>query len=335
MKGMFMTIYSQHPNRGKVQVLATFATPDDVRSSTVTSVESATVAEALVSALNQVSASATVPVSVWDRRDGGLERYPREHLAALTDLDRRGDLLVGAHSLWYEYAKLVLHEALTDLDDALAKTPAPVRTAVEAELIAEASALRAALREYEGYEDQQVHRIWDFERPFVLFEGGMHELSSTTRSLMDSAELREVGDLDEAVEDLRLLFTAHAACASETAALDAAALEILEEPDITDEHGYFLTVSTPASRGQRHRDWRVTIAQWVPDPHEPDDDQWKAVGEPLVDCVLSARPAADEVVALLDQASDNADMLKTWASTPVGAKLPGTAFVVTEQHIRP
>src|SRR5689334_11957682 len=64
LKGIFVTIYSQHPNRGKVQILATFRGPAGVVSSTITSVEDAALARPIVDALNRISACATVPVSV-------------------------------------------------------------------------------------------------------------------------------------------------------------------------------------------------------------------------------------------------------------------------------
>ncbi|MGH7510946.1 MAG: hypothetical protein ACREMZ_15980 [Gemmatimonadales bacterium] len=47
-----MTIYSQHPQRGKVQILASYRGPSGVVSSTVTSVDSATTAAPIVDALN-------------------------------------------------------------------------------------------------------------------------------------------------------------------------------------------------------------------------------------------------------------------------------------------
>ena len=71
-----MTIYSQHPSRGKVQVLATYRGLGGIVSSTVTSVEDATLAAPIVDALNRISTCATVPVSVWDDRGGRFAHYP-------------------------------------------------------------------------------------------------------------------------------------------------------------------------------------------------------------------------------------------------------------------
>lgn len=98
-------------------------------------------------ALNRISASATVPVSIHDERPDRSSYYPSGHLATLTDSSRREDLLTGKgeHSLWYEYAMLMLHHALDDLDVAIASMPAPVQTAIAAELEAEARGLRAGL----------------------------------------------------------------------------------------------------------------------------------------------------------------------------------------------
>lgn len=141
-----MTIYSQHPSRGKVQILATYSASAGVTSSAVTSVDEAALAAPIVDALNRISALTTVPVSIWDKRDGH-SRYPAGHLAALTDRGDRAELLIGAHSLWYELVKLLLAKALTDLDDAMATVPGPVGTAIDAEFEAEARGLRDALAE--------------------------------------------------------------------------------------------------------------------------------------------------------------------------------------------
>jgi hypothetical protein len=109
---MIMTIYSQHPNRGKVQILATYRGLAGVTSTTVTSVDHAAVAGPIVGALNRVSAYATMPVSVYDGRDGRFAHYPADHLDALTEPSIRDYLLRGSHSLWYVQAMKYLHRAL-------------------------------------------------------------------------------------------------------------------------------------------------------------------------------------------------------------------------------
>jgi hypothetical protein len=79
-------------------------------------------------------------------------------------------LLEGAHSLWYEQAMVLLHQALADLDIAVAVAPEPVRTAIIAELEAEARGLRDELADYrEGVEppEPEKRRGWDFEFQFV------------------------------------------------------------------------------------------------------------------------------------------------------------------------
>lgn len=116
----------------------------------------------MVYALNRISALATVPLSVFDRRERRVNRYPSSHLVALTDRDARAGLLRGTHSLWYEYACLELHRALSDLDDAMSVVPPPILTAVNAELETEARELRDALAEYsEGIPAPETENRWD------------------------------------------------------------------------------------------------------------------------------------------------------------------------------
>ncbi|MBA9044308.1 MULTISPECIES: hypothetical protein [Streptomyces] len=97
-----MTVYSQHANRGKSQILAIYQSADGVVSKTVTSLGDARLAAPIVDALSRISAVATVPVGVHDRRERRGRACPHQHLAALTDAAARAALLTGAHSLWYE-----------------------------------------------------------------------------------------------------------------------------------------------------------------------------------------------------------------------------------------
>ncbi|MGW1682721.1 hypothetical protein [Saccharopolyspora sp. NPDC002376] len=207
-----MTIYSQHPNRGKVQVLVTYRGPAGVTSSTVTSVDDARGAARIADALNRISTCATVPVSVYDRRNGRPDHYPVEHLAALTDESARASLLEGAHSLWYEQVKVLLHQTLSDLDEATTAVPAPVRSAISAELGAEACGLREARAVFsEGVEPPETgnRRIWDFEDPFAPFDGGLEGLSGEDRARLDRFELDFTDEeLNEGVADLRWLLDA-------------------------------------------------------------------------------------------------------------------------------
>src|SRR2546423_4583694 len=156
-----MTIYCQPANRGKTQILATYHGPAGITSTTVTSVADTVLATPIVDALNRMSALATVPVSVYDMR-GNRQHYPRTHLAAFTQREVRADLLCGTHSLWYEYACVLLHTALTDLDGALAATPEPVRIAVQAEVDTEVRSLIAELDVYHGGgdDDDQEAEQW-------------------------------------------------------------------------------------------------------------------------------------------------------------------------------
>jgi hypothetical protein len=119
LKGAPMAIYSQHANRGKIQILATYQGPGGVVSSTVTSLGSADLAVPLVDALNRISALATLPLSVFFIRDRRAHSYPTGHITALTDQTARSSLLTGVHSTWYEYVCFDLHLALVHLDEAL------------------------------------------------------------------------------------------------------------------------------------------------------------------------------------------------------------------------
>ena len=327
-----MTIYSQHPNRGKVQILATYRGPGGVVSSTVTSVEDAVLAAPIVDALNRISACATVPVSVWDRRNDRIASYPTGHLAALIDLEARADLLAGAHSLWYEQVKVLLYQALTDLDGATAAAPPPVRMAVAAELEAEARGLREALAEFSGdgdLPDDDNRRDWEHEAPFVVFNGGLAGLGAEDRAGLDRVERGVTGArLRTAVDSLRLLLDVHERCANYEARLVVDDFLITDDPYEDDCDLYFLNVEAPMPAGQYDRvGWSVDISLWVPDP----DDDSRASGEPVLVCARSAPPAADEIIELLDRSGGRQEQLAAWAKTPVGEALEGTSFVVTQR----
>jgi hypothetical protein len=330
LKGcVFVTIYSHHPSRGKVQILATYSGSAGITSSTVTSVDDVPLATPIVDALNRISALATVPVSVWDTRDG-YSSYPAGHLAALTDRSARVDLLSGAHSLWYELVKLLLHKALTDLDDAMAAVPGPVGIAIDAELEAEARGLREALAEYsEGTPPPEAdnQRCWDFESPFVAFDGGIDALSGDTRKRLNdleegiSAEQRQKG-----VVDLRLLVDAYERCVSDDAMLEITEFTIFDEPD--EEDRYYLSVDAPHPDGDGPDSWRIQIGRWVPD--DPADAFSSATGDTLLYCARSVPPASAEIVELLNRSAGQPGQVSAWAQTPVGDALAGTTFVVTE-----
>jgi hypothetical protein len=325
-----MTIYSQHPNRGKVQVLAAYRASTGVVSSTVTSVEDTTTATRLVDALNRISACATVPLSVWDRRERRIERYPREHLAALTDRDARPALLEGTHSLWYEHVKLLLHLALADLDCAVASLPAPVRTAITAELEKEARDLHHALAEYTDAVEPPAEedlRTWDSSLPFVLFEGGLADLAGDARSSLDRLEKGTV--LAESVAGMRLLVDAHTRCANPEAWLVMEDLNITDDPDPFGPDRYFLDVLAPLPDGEHDRDcWTVDLGWWELDPADPHS----ARGDQILRCTRPTSPAVSEIVELLEVSGGDAKQLRAWAATPVGNKLAGTSFVVTERY---
>lgn len=339
-----MTIYSQHANRGRTQILATYQGPEGVASSTVTSLASFALAAPIIDALNRISALATVPLSIHDLRDRGVAEYPSKHLAALTDRTARADLLSGAHSLWYEYACLELHQALTDLDEALAAVPEPIQIAVKAELDTEARQLAEEYAEYaEGVPvpETENRRHWDFGQPFVTYDGGMDVLSREVREQLDRLEegiTRE--EREKAVADLRVLATAHSRGSGSRAVLEHAYLEIFAEP--SDSDGYYMSVRAPKPGDDDADLWDIEIGRWEPDDPDAaqdmdgveDDDEYfgSATGSPVLRCVLPTSPDADEIADLLNQLEQRSGLLATWAQTRVGAVLEGTKLAVTERY---
>lgn len=326
-----MTIYSQHPNRGKVQILATYKGTLGITSSTVTSLADMELVAPIVDALNRISGLATMPVSIYDTRNGPTGHYPQTHLASLTDRDARADLLQGAHSLWYEYVTLLLYQALTDLDDATAAAPAPVKTAIDTELEAEARCLRDALAEYSEavpLPETDSPRYWDFGFPFLHFDGGLDALSEDTRQILDRHETGITTEQREkAITDLRLLVTAYGQYRGGEAVLETASLAIFSEPGGPD--AYYLSVDAPHPSANNRDTWRVEIGRWVPD--DPNDEECASfTGQTVLTCSCSAPPTATQITDLLERSEERTEQLATWAQTPIGAPLPGTAFVVTE-----
>jgi hypothetical protein len=335
LKGVAMTIYSQHSARGKSQILATYRGEVGVVSSTVTSVENAVLAAPIVDALNWISACATVPISVWDNRDGRFADYPSGHIAALTDRNARSELLEGVHSLWYEQVKVLLYQALVDLDEATTMVPPPVLTAITSELETEARGLREALAEYMDGIDLPAddnRRNWQHEAPFVTFDDKFGGLSEKTRAALDSVEMGAGAEqLRAGVADLRLLVAAHGRCVNPDAELDVSDFAIIDDPfdDVSDR--YFLNVEAPMPDDRYNRDgWGVQICVWVPDD-PADEENRSATGEPVLRCARLAPPTVDEVVRLLDRSNGQPAQLAAWATTVVGDVLAGTNFVVTER----
>lgn len=330
-----MTIYCQHANRGKTQILAVYRNGGDVESSTVTSLDSPDLAAPVVDALNRISALATVPVSIFDERERRVASYPTEHLAALTDRAARADLLSGAHSLWYESVCLELHQALADLDDALAVVPQPVRVAVEAELETEARELRDALDEYSEAipSPEGNRRSWDHEQPFVPYGGGSRLLSTAVREQLDREEEGLTAEQRaDAVASLRVLITAFEespAVGASSGSFSVEYPEIFAEPYEADH--LFLTVRVPEPDGDEAGAWCIEICRWVPDdPDEEGEDEYSsATGEPVLECRLTAVPRPDDISDLLSRLVAEPELLSVWAETKVGDPLVGTKFVVT------
>ncbi len=333
-KGVALTIYSQHANRGKTQILATYQGPDGVVSKTVTSLGDSSLAVPIVDALNRISAFATVPVSVHDRREQRVDYYPRKHLAALTDSAARADLLCGAHSLWYEYVCLRLHQALVDLENALVTVPDTVIRAIRSELELEEAELCAALDDFSGTSsgpETENARHWEFDQPFVKFDDGMDTLSGEVREQLDR---REEGftkeEREKAVADLRVLVTAHSRCAGRWASLDDTSREIFAEP--YDSDGFYLTVQAPEP-GDDDSSWEIEIGRWEPDdPDEEYGEHSSATGSAVISCAPPAAPDADVIAHLLNSVGEKPLLLAQWAETSVGRALAGTTIVVTERY---
>ncbi|MCE7002344.1 hypothetical protein LWC34_05790 [Kibdelosporangium philippinense] len=328
-----MTIYSQHPNRGKVQILATYRGSVGVRSSTVTSVDDAVLAAPIVDALNRISAYATVPVSVHDTRDEQFDYYPTDHLATLTDRNARAGLLDGAHSLWYDQVKVLLHLALSDLDDVVAKVPAPVRTAIAAELAAEESGLREAVAEFSegsGVPAAKERRHWEFDAPFVACDGREYGLNLEVRERLNAVERgASKENLRQGIADLRLLLDAYIRCENDEARLSIDDFSIADDRFEAGIDGLFLNVEAPMpNRAHGRDDWRVEVIRWIPD--NPEDEDSNATGEPILRCVRAESPAAAEIAELLNRSGNN-EQLSKWMETPVGEPLDGTAFVVAQR----
>ncbi|MEU6018857.1 hypothetical protein ABZ826_33985 [Streptomyces sp. NPDC047515] len=329
-----MTIYSQHASRGKTQILVTFQGPDGVVSKTVTSLGESGLAVPIVDALNRISAFATVPVSIHDRRERRVDYYPREHLAALTDAAARAELLSGAHSLWYEYVCLRLHQALADLESALVTLPDTVNRAIRSELEAEEHELRAALDDFSGTsseDDRELERHWEFDHPFVKYDDGMDTLSDETREQLDR---REAGftaeERKKAVADLRVLVTAHSQGGGTWAALDDPSYQLFAEP--YDSDGFYLTVQAPEP-GDDDASWEIEVGRWEPDdPDEEYGDHTSATGSPVIGCALPAAPSAGEIAYLLKSVYEKPLLLAEWAETPVGVVLAGTTMVATKRY---
>ncbi|MFE3580950.1 hypothetical protein [Streptomyces vinaceus] len=327
-----MTVYSRHASRGKTQILATYQEPGGgIVSSTVTSVADAVLAGPIIDALNRISALATVPVSIHDVRERRVDSYPTKHLAALADSASRAGLLSGAHSLWYEYACLHLHQALIDLEDAVAAVPEPSRIAIAAELETEVSQLREALAEYEEGEDLpevENRRYWDFGHPFVAYDGGVDVLSTETRERLNRIEEGITSEeREKAVADLRILATAYERCSGVHGLLHFDYPEIFVEPG--DSDGLYLSVCAPNPGEAGAEAWDIEIGRWEQD--DPDEEYGTSTGRTVLRCALPVSPRAEEIADLLDQLGQDPDLLAKWAESPIGSALSGTGFVVTSR----
>jgi hypothetical protein len=308
-----------------VQILATFNTLAGLTSTTVTSVNDTATATPIVEALNQIASCATVALSAFDRQ---FHRYPSDHLDALADPSARPALVQGAHSLWYEHVKILLRQALQDLDKATADLPTPIRTAITAELNTEAQHLRAGQAEDETDDDQQ--RLWDSRFPVTLFGGGMEPLTDSYRERLNEADKEyTASQMRRAVDSLRVLAEAHRQVDSDSCQLETEYLSITEDP--FNEERYFVEVSAP-DPAENPETWTVSLQQWIPDNDDFDENGGTATGEQILDCNLAQPPTAGEIAAFLKQCAEQPDLFTTWAKTSIGEPLTGTPFIVSERH---
>jgi hypothetical protein len=196
------------------------------------------------------------------------------------------------------------------------------------------------LREFEegsSEDDAGPERLWDFEGPFVPFEGGMDELSTGTREGLDRAEEGlSTEQLEQAVTDLKLLSNAYMSGAGGFVLFEEGYLSISDDPGPDGSDRYFLDIQAPLlSHPHGPSSWAITINRWDIDLDDPENEGKTATGEPVLDCTLSARPAESELVSLLSLSErGEQEQLSAWAKTPVGATLSGTSFVVTKRYDR-
>ncbi|WP_253873353.1 hypothetical protein [Promicromonospora umidemergens] len=301
----------------------------------MTSIESTELAAPVVDALNRVSAAATVPVSVYDERGETNEMYPIGHLAALTDVAARADLLTTTHSTWYAMATWLLHKALTDLDHALLTVPAPVRTALQAELETDAKWLRLALAEYTEGDDlpqDDDRRVWDFGEQFVaLVEDG---LADRDREMLDRNEASATPqEVTEAAHDLRVLLQARARSSEPDVELDLFGPVVSVDPTFAidvpdDEERLEVSVHVPVLDPRWRRGWEISLQRWVDDEFDEDGFATASHTEEVLCCELEERPELADVLQLLNQARTS---LTDWAGTAIGEVLQGTRFVVTRR----
>lgn len=327
-----MTIYSRHPHRGKVQILATFRGDSGITSSTVTSVGSVALAEPIVDALNRISASATAPVSTWDTRHGPTGDFPRDHLVSLSDPDVRPRLLEGAHSLWYVLTMWLLHHALSDLDKALAAVPPPVRTAVDAELEAEATWLERAIAGAEGAEgaeetEEEGRRLWDHGDPFIyLSDIG---LDAEDRERLDEHELDDFyTDAERLVgaDDLRLMLEADSRSApSGFASLHLDGMHFFIDPFDADrgEERFYLEVGPLLADSDSG--WGFGIGNWEAEEFDAEGEVTGATGSLILEGLFLERPSVEELTAMLNARNSQ---IADWATAAVGDQIDGTSLVV-------
>ncbi|WP_285581349.1 hypothetical protein [Herbidospora sp. NBRC 101105] len=307
---------------------------------TVTSVENAGLATPLVSALNRISAYATVPIVVSDDRKGRKEFYPTDHITTLVDEDARKHLLEGSHSLWYEYVKLLLHDALTDLDRAMLSVPSPVQTAVRAELNAEAASLIDPSEDPEPSAPEDIRKC-ESENPFVTFDSSRGNIYlgdpyclGAEHSRFDHLEGKVYGrGLKRAVDDLRILYGAYRRAGHPGVNFVIDWSLFVDYEPLDDPERHFLNIFTPMPGDDDTDEWRLDVGRWVLD--DPDNEDGPATGEPLLRCVRAIPPSMSELAEVLERSCRKPEQLAEWAATPVGETLEGTTFVVTNRGNEP
>jgi hypothetical protein len=330
---VFLTIYSVHHARGKVQILATYEGSSGVVSTTVTSVETLDLATPIVDALNLAATCVARPLGLHEF-DARVSSYPSDHIDALINDSARAALLHGATNLWYEHVKFLLHSALQDLDRAVQRVPAPVSTAIRAELEKEHEQLSAEFADYQtGVPNPDRQRFWDSDHPFIRHDGGRPALSDFMREQLNREDRGWTdAQVRHATDDLRLL---HEVVTTSTAPADVelTLLSIFFEPDLEESPDgpgrYFLEIKAP-EKGLPGRFWRIEVGEWITTEEGPDGSS--ATGETILVCDLSERPSVSDLAALLNAADTAGSRVAEWAATSIGEPLAGTPFIVSTRH---
>jgi len=206
------------------------------------------------------------------------------------------------------------------------------KNAVSQELHLEARDLNAEFADYTANVEPAtpIQRAWSTSFSFIAHDGGMSELSTSTRELLDLMEKGATKTmLAQGVDGLRTLLNVNQQTKNHDAMLDVSALSILD--DLSWGAGYYLSIDSPRPGGRHPHGWSIHIGRWEPD-HPDDENNGDSTGTAVVICDLPTAPAVADLVDLLNLSAEGASRHETWAASPVGESLTGTKFTVTSRH---